>query len=183
MNGGLSGIRTVGQLREALDGVADDTPLIVNAADAQDADFADEQVITSAGFGSVDWGDGRGLQRDIVFGLNCRRVSLEELDGMRRRPDQSPGQGEPGGEVDWPPPQPRGRTAMALCLQAVEEDGSLPLDVVVRRLADSDGYSASAVMRAVQALQRAGGVSVEGTGPGAVVSPVPVRRTWLRGGL
>jgi hypothetical protein len=85
-NQGLSEIRTVGQLRAVLDGIPDDTPLIVSAADPRDSGFIDEQVITSAGFGWINWGDGYGLEQDKVFGLNCRVASFSELDGMRKHP-------------------------------------------------------------------------------------------------
>jgi hypothetical protein len=84
----VSGIMTVGQLRAVLAGIADDTPLIVNAADPQDPDIADSQVIAAAGFGRVDWGDGRGLVEDSLFGLDCRLASWSELNGMRERPER-----------------------------------------------------------------------------------------------
>jgi hypothetical protein len=77
-------VATVGQLRAALEGIADDTPLIVNAADLTNPSVVDEQVITSTGFGLVDWGDGHGLEPDSVFALNCH-VAMPD-DDMRRRP-------------------------------------------------------------------------------------------------
>jgi hypothetical protein len=76
-------IATVGQLRAALEGIPDDTPLIVNAADMTNPEFCDEQVITSTGFGLVNWGDGYGLEPDNVFGLNCDPVAAEDV---RRKP-------------------------------------------------------------------------------------------------
>lgn len=77
-------VTTVGQLRAALEGVPDDTPIIVNAADLDDPEFVDEQVITSTGFGLVDWGDGYGLEPDNVFALNCH-VAMPD-DDARRKP-------------------------------------------------------------------------------------------------
>lgn len=77
-------IATVGQLRAALEGIPDDTPLIVNAADLTDPEFVDEQVITSTGFGLVNWGDGYGLEPDNVFGLNCDRSAC--IEDLRRKP-------------------------------------------------------------------------------------------------
>lgn len=79
-------IRTVGQLRAALDGFADDTPLIVNAEVPQDSEFVDEQVITSVGFGRIDWGDGHGPEQDTVLGLSCRSASWIDIDDIRKRP-------------------------------------------------------------------------------------------------
>jgi len=80
-------VATVGQLRAALEGIPDDTPLIVNAAAYPDSpEYVDEQVITSTGFGLVDWGDGHGLEPDNVFALNCHAdMSSEEV---RRKPDR-----------------------------------------------------------------------------------------------
>jgi hypothetical protein len=92
-----SEIRTVGQLRAALDGVPDDTPLIVNAADPEAVEFIDEQMIIGAGFGRIDWGDGRGLVRDTVLGLNCRRAGWAELDSVRKHSDRSLDQDEGAG--------------------------------------------------------------------------------------
>jgi Family of unknown function (DUF6225) len=76
---------TVGQLKAALAGVPDDTPLVVNAADACDPTVADEQVIVGAGFGTPDWGDGYGPEPDTLFGLDCEIP--EEL--LRTRPERS----------------------------------------------------------------------------------------------
>jgi hypothetical protein len=76
-------VATVGQLRAALEGIPDDTPLIVNAADLTDPEFCDEQVITSTGFGLVNWGDGYGLEQDSVFALNCDPAAPEDV---RRKP-------------------------------------------------------------------------------------------------
>jgi len=63
---------TVGQLRAALEGVPDDTPLVVNAAGPDyPKEAVSKQVVTSAGFGLINWGDGYGLELDNVFALNC----------------------------------------------------------------------------------------------------------------
>ncbi len=78
-------IATVGQLRAALDGIPDDTPLTVNAADPDyPADSVTEQVITSAGFGLINWGDGYGLEPDNVFALNCN-LGMDIRD-VRQKP-------------------------------------------------------------------------------------------------
>ena len=74
----MNKIATVGQLRAALEDIPDDTPLIVNAADLDNAWAADQQVITSTGFGLVDWGDGYGLEPDNVFALNCHVAGPDE---------------------------------------------------------------------------------------------------------
>lgn len=62
---------TVGQLKAALATIADDTPLVVNAANPSEPNVADEQAVVGAGFGAVDWGDGYGPEPDTVFGLDC----------------------------------------------------------------------------------------------------------------
>lgn len=73
------GLATVGQLRAALEGLPGSTPLVVNAEDVSDPEEATvEQVVTSAGFGLIDWGDGRGLRPDGVFALNCS-VDYDDL--------------------------------------------------------------------------------------------------------
>ena len=77
-------VATVGQLRAALEGIPDGTPLVVNAALLDDPDVVDEQVITSTGFGLVDWGDGYGLEPDSVFALNCRLTG--DGEDVRRKP-------------------------------------------------------------------------------------------------
>lgn len=66
------GYGTAGELRAALAGVPDDTPIVVNTPDPQYDDMAEEWVIRSAGYGQIGWGDGYGLERDQAFGLNCR---------------------------------------------------------------------------------------------------------------
>lgn len=75
---------SVGQLREALAAIPDDTPLVVNAVDTSDPEAADEQVVTGAGFGTVNWGDGYGFERDTLFGLDCEMP--EAL--LRSKPDR-----------------------------------------------------------------------------------------------
>jgi hypothetical protein len=75
---------TVRQLKAALAPIPDDTPLKVNVADPDDPGTSDEQVIVSAGFGTVDWGDGYGFQADTTFALNCEWP--EEL--LCTRPDR-----------------------------------------------------------------------------------------------
>jgi hypothetical protein len=78
-------VATVGQLRAALDGIPDDTPLIVNAADPDyPKEAVMEQVITSTGFGLVNWGDGYGLEPDDVFALNCDLGT--DFEDVRRKP-------------------------------------------------------------------------------------------------
>jgi hypothetical protein len=75
---------TARQLKAALAGIPEDTPLVVNAVDANYPDLADEQVIVGAGFGTVDWGDGYGPEPDGVLGLDC-----EIPEGLLRiKPDR-----------------------------------------------------------------------------------------------
>jgi Family of unknown function (DUF6225) len=75
---------TVGQLRAALTGIPDDTPLVANTVDYSGPNVADEQVIVGAGFGTINWGDGYGTEPDAVFGLQCEIP--EAL--LRTRPDR-----------------------------------------------------------------------------------------------
>jgi hypothetical protein len=81
-------VATVGQLRAVLEGIPDDTPLTVNAADPDyPKEAVTEQVITSAGFGLVDWGDGYGLEPGNVFALNCDFYDFDPLsEELRRKP-------------------------------------------------------------------------------------------------
>jgi hypothetical protein len=82
---GSDGLATVGELRAALAGLPGITPVVVNAEDVSDPEEpAIEQVITSAGFGLIDWGDGQGLVPDGVLALNCR----VNYTGLR---EQAPG--------------------------------------------------------------------------------------------
>lgn len=75
---------SVGQLKEALAAVPDETPLVVNAVDTSDPVAADEQVVVGAGFGLVNWGDGYGFEPDTLFGLDC-----EMPEGLlRSKPDR-----------------------------------------------------------------------------------------------
>ena len=64
---------TVGDLRRALDGVPDDTPIKVNVADEPGGDMVDEQVLVGAGFGQHRMGgDAPDTWRtDKEFGLDC----------------------------------------------------------------------------------------------------------------
>jgi uncharacterized protein DUF6225 len=62
---------TVGRLRAAIAGLADDVPLVVNVPDFDDDTTVEEYVITDAGYGSIDWGDGFGMEPDTHFGINC----------------------------------------------------------------------------------------------------------------
>lgn len=61
---------TVGQLRAALDGLPADTPLRIQVVDADG--FADEQVVESAGFGTVMWNGHE--ERDRVLDIICELV-------------------------------------------------------------------------------------------------------------
>jgi hypothetical protein len=71
---------TVGDLRQALDGIPDHTPLNVSV-DAPDTDReAQTQVVTGAGPGQVDPGDGSGPIPNGDFTLTC-----EVPKGRRRR--------------------------------------------------------------------------------------------------
>lgn len=49
---------TVGRLREALEGLPDDLPVIVDVAEEPGGDLVDEQVIINVGFGHGVAGDG-----------------------------------------------------------------------------------------------------------------------------
>jgi hypothetical protein len=74
---------TAGELRAALDGIPDDTPVVVNTQDPNYADMVEEWAIDNAGYGTINWGDGYGPERDQAFGLNCRFV-----DEFRVKPDR-----------------------------------------------------------------------------------------------
>jgi hypothetical protein len=91
-------VATVGQLRAALEGIPDDTPLIVNAAYPGEPELVDEQVITSTGFGAVDWGDGHGLEPDSAFALNCHTGMFSDL--ARRRPIRPAAETAPAAESE-----------------------------------------------------------------------------------
>ena len=59
---------TVGQLRAALEGVADETELIAWVADEPGDQFVREQLVINAGYGYTD--EGNGFREDrSVFGL------------------------------------------------------------------------------------------------------------------
>ena len=96
---------TVGQLRAALEGIPDDTPLAVHGPDPFVPGCVDEVVITSAGFGRIDWGDGYGLEPDGVFALSC---------------DEAP----PGTEIRRKPVRPA-RQAAAETAPAAEAEAEL----------------------------------------------------------
>lgn len=61
---------TVGELRRALEGLPDDLPLVVNIAEQPGGEYADTQVVVSAGFGFVVNGDG-SEDIDRQFGIGC----------------------------------------------------------------------------------------------------------------
>jgi Family of unknown function (DUF6225) len=63
---------TVGRLKAELADVADDTVVVVNVPDPNDPKLVDEQIVVDAGFGTVDWGDGKGPQADVYFGLQTQ---------------------------------------------------------------------------------------------------------------
>jgi hypothetical protein len=77
-------ISTVGKLRAALEGIPDDTPLAVNGPDPLVPGLVDEVVISSVGFGLINWGDGYGLEPDGVFVLN--RHEAPSGAEIRRQP-------------------------------------------------------------------------------------------------
>ena len=78
---------TAGQLKAALAGLPDDTPLAVNAVDTTDPAVVDEQVIVGAGFGTVDWGDGYGPEPGKIFGLVCE-IPERPLQTRPERPSR-----------------------------------------------------------------------------------------------
>jgi hypothetical protein len=88
---------TAGQLRKALEGIPDDTLIVVNTDDPQNPGIAEEHTIHGAGYGRVDWGDGYGLERDEAFGLNCHFA-----DDFRVKPDRTPRQPRAEAEAGWP---------------------------------------------------------------------------------
>ena len=62
---------TVGELRAALQGLPDELPLVVHLAEEPGGDLVQDQVVTGAGFGTIDWGDERGEDVDRRFGIEC----------------------------------------------------------------------------------------------------------------
>jgi hypothetical protein len=74
---------TVGQLRAALAGLPEDLPLLVQVAEEPGGDTVGEQVVISAGFGTIDWGDERGEEVDRRFAIGCEFPSGEYV--RRRR--------------------------------------------------------------------------------------------------
>jgi hypothetical protein len=93
---------TAGQLKAALAHIPDNTPLAVNAIDTADPNFADEQVITGAGFGTIDWGDGYGLQPSKVFGLTCE-IPEAPLETKPNRPQRQPLRSAPAWQLELEP--------------------------------------------------------------------------------
>lgn len=87
---------TVGELRQALTGVPDDTPLRVDVA--IDDDFSDEQVIVGAGFSEVIWAGEPEI--DLVFSVACEFApedwpySLHRYGSYRTGPPCSPTPGD-----------------------------------------------------------------------------------------
>jgi hypothetical protein len=90
-----AGIATAGQLRAAIAGVPDDTPVIVVTAPADGDEDGEEgeHVIAGAGRGFLDWSNmyrfvpsGGGpvgaAGQDVVLALRCREADLTELDRM-----------------------------------------------------------------------------------------------------
>jgi hypothetical protein len=91
-------VATVGQLRTALEGIPDDTPLAVNTDYPGNPELCDPQVITSTGFGRVDWGDGYGLEPDNVFALNCHVAAPGE--DLLRKPIRPAAETVPAAELE-----------------------------------------------------------------------------------
>jgi hypothetical protein len=81
---------TVGQLRDALADLPADTAMKVNVSEEPGGEFVDEQVVICAGFGTIVWGDKRGVQTDPVFGIECEYPSGDYYRPRRavdRHPD------------------------------------------------------------------------------------------------
>jgi hypothetical protein len=76
---------TARQLKAALAGLPDDTPLAVNVVDITDPHVVDGQVIVGAGFGTVNWGDGYGPEPGKIFGLECE-IPERQLETRPERP-------------------------------------------------------------------------------------------------
>ncbi|MEV7011969.1 DUF6225 family protein [Streptosporangium sp. NPDC051022] len=75
---------TAGQLRAALADLDDDAPVIVHVA-TDEADVADDQIITSAGHGQIGWGDGHGKDPDPIFALEAHWPATTTLHIKPRR--------------------------------------------------------------------------------------------------
>ncbi|MGI5397790.1 DUF6225 family protein [Streptomyces sp. CA-251251] len=62
---------TVGELRQALENLPADTPLLAYGPTAPGSDAVQDYIIVTAGFGSQDTGDGRGQQptREFQIGV------------------------------------------------------------------------------------------------------------------
>lgn len=74
---------TAGQVRAALAGLADNEPVAVTVA-AEDDDVAGEQIITDAGYGNIDWSEGKGqdTEQSPLFLLNCSWADKPLLNGL-----------------------------------------------------------------------------------------------------
>lgn len=81
---GRGGGWTVGQLRAALADLPDNTPLAVHAPNFNDNAVYDELVLTDAGFGTVDWGEGFGPEPSSVFALVCQPPT----ENLEQRPQE-----------------------------------------------------------------------------------------------
>jgi hypothetical protein len=80
---------TAGQLRAAIADVPDDALIVVNTPDPEHDDMIEEWAICGAGYGTIGWGDGYGLERDQAFGLTCRAADEFRVKPDRPRKDDS----------------------------------------------------------------------------------------------
>ncbi|MGP4027120.1 DUF6225 family protein [Actinomadura sp. 3N407] len=76
---------TAGQLRDAIAGLDDDAPIVVNVA-TDDHGSVEEQIITGAGYGKVRWGDGYGTETNPLFALDSHWPSVSPLIVRPDRP-------------------------------------------------------------------------------------------------
>jgi hypothetical protein len=73
---------TVGQLRDALAGLPDDLPIIVDVAEEPGDDTVQEQVVIDAGFGhGVDGRGGRSLERSFGAAVSSHREPICNATG------------------------------------------------------------------------------------------------------
>lgn len=75
---------TAGQLRAALAGLDDDAPVVVHVATDEDG-VVDDQIITSAGHGSIAWESNGELEPDPIFTLECHGHTAGGLHIRPRR--------------------------------------------------------------------------------------------------
>lgn len=75
---------TIGQLRAAIAHLPDDAPFTVTVATHEDG-ICDTQIVTDAGSGWIDWGDGYGRERDPLLSLYAYWPSRDDL---LTRPDR-----------------------------------------------------------------------------------------------